>query len=66
MTANQLRKALERSGRTVRGASQEMQIHERTLHRYLAGEAEIPRLVELVAKCWLEHEQVNQSTSSKS
>ena len=30
-----------------------MGIHERTLHRYLSGEAEIPRLVELVARCWL-------------
>lgn len=57
MTAAQLRKALERSGRTVRGAAQEMQIHERTLHRYLAGEAEIPKLVELVARCWLEHSE---------
>jgi predicted transcriptional regulator len=55
VTPNQLTKALERSGRTVRGAAQEMGIHERTLHRYLAGEAEIPKLVELVARCWLDH-----------
>ena len=50
MTASQLRRALERSGRTVRGAAQEMEIHERTLHRYLSGDAEIPKLVELVAR----------------
>jgi len=57
MTAGQLRKALERSGRTVRGAALEMQIHERTMHRYLAGDADIPKLVELVALCWAEHEK---------
>jgi predicted transcriptional regulator len=60
VTAAQLGKALERSGRTVRGAAKEMGIHERTLHRYLAGEAEIPKLVELVARCWLDHPPVNQ------
>ena len=52
MTAAQLRKAIERSGRTVRGAAQEMQIHERTLHRYLAGEHPVPRLVELAVKAF--------------
>lgn len=55
MTAAQLRRALERSGRTVRGAAQEMEIHERTMHKYLAGALEIPKLVELVTKCWLQH-----------
>lgn len=62
MTAAQLRKALERSGRTVRGAAQEMQIHERTLHRYLAGEAPVPKVIELVARCWSEHKP-DRSTS---
>lgn len=55
MTAAQLRKAMERSGRSVRDAALELQIHERTLHRYLSGEAQIPRTVELVAARWLEH-----------
>lgn len=64
MTATQLSKALERSGRTVRGAAKEMQIHERTLHRYLAGEAKIPKLVELVVRCWVEHAD-NQTTESR-
>lgn len=60
MTAAQLRKALERSGRTIRGAAKELEIHERTMHRYVSGEAAIPKLVELVAKCWLDHSSVNQ------
>lgn len=60
MTAGQLRKALERSGRTVRGAAQEMEIHERTLHRYLGGEAPVPKVIELVVKCWAEHSPLNQ------
>ncbi len=65
MKAVQLSKALERSGRTVRGAAKEMGIHERTLHRYLAGEADIPKLVELVALCWAIHSPINQSEHTK-
>lgn len=64
MTAAQLSKALERSGRTVRGAAKEMGIHERTLHRYLAGEAPVPKLVEIAARCWEEHAH-NQTTEPR-
>jgi hypothetical protein len=55
MTAVQFEKALKSSGRSGRGAAREMGINERTLRRYLSGEAAIPKLVELVVLCWVEH-----------
>lgn len=58
MTATQLRKALERAGMTVRGAAKDLQIHERTLHRYLAGESKIPKVVELALLCLACHQQI--------
>lgn len=56
VTAAQLRKILERSGRTIRGAAKELEIHERTMHRYVSGEAPIPKVVELVVRCWADHQ----------
>lgn len=56
MTATQLRKLLERANLTVRGAAQGLEIHERTMHRYLSGDAPVPRVVELAVR-WLADNQ---------
>ena len=45
MTPRQLRAAIEESGLSVRQMAKELEIHERTLHRYLSGEAVIPKVV---------------------
>lgn len=57
MKAAQLRNLLARAGYTVRSAAEELDIHERTLHRYLSGEDEIPRAVDLAARWLHEHRE---------
>jgi hypothetical protein len=65
MQGTELRQALERSGYGVRGAAQEMGIDESTLRSYLSGRAKMPELVELVARCGLEHNLDPSTTSAK-
>jgi transcriptional regulator of acetoin/glycerol metabolism len=48
--ASQLRNILEAHELSVRRAAEELGIHERTLHRYLAGEASIPKLVQVAMR----------------
>jgi len=50
MTANQLRKLIEGGLISQREAAECLDINERTVRRYLAGDAPIPRIVELAAK----------------
>jgi DNA-binding XRE family transcriptional regulator len=50
MTANQLQKLLDRAGISQRGAARELGINERTMRLYVAGDAVIPRTVELACK----------------
>lgn len=50
MTAGQLQKLLDRAGISQRGAAKALDINERTMRKYVAGDAEIPRTVELAAK----------------
>lgn len=47
MTAGQLQKTLDRAGMSQRGAAKELGISERQMRRYCAGDAKVPRLVEL-------------------
>lgn len=47
MTGKQLQKSLDRAGLSQRGAAKEMGISERQMRRYCAGDAKVPRLVEL-------------------
>lgn len=46
MTAAQLKRALRDAGLSQRGAAKAIDINERHMRRYIAGEAEIPRTVE--------------------
>lgn len=50
MTANQLRKLLADGLISQRQAAVDLEIHERTIRRYVAGDAPIPRVVELAVK----------------
>lgn len=50
MTALQLQRLLDRAGISQRGAAKALDINERTMRKYVAGDAVIPRTVELAAK----------------
>lgn len=61
MTAAQLQKLLDRAGLSQRGAAKALGINERTMRKYVAGDAPIPRTVEIALRCVCEHRpQVNQ------
>lgn len=59
MTAFQLQRLLARAGFSQRGAARELGISERQMRRYCAGEADVPRVVEL-ALLYLEAENNSQ------
>lgn len=46
MTATQLGELLDRAGLSQRGAAKAIGINERTMRKYIAGQAPIPRTVE--------------------
>ena len=54
MKAKEYRKHLELLGMTQRSAGKFMGISERTSHRYAIGDADIPRLVELLLRIMVE------------
>jgi len=45
MTANQLRKLLDSNGLSQRGAARKLEIDERTMRRYVAGDQPVPQVV---------------------
>lgn len=55
MTGGQLRKLLDRAGLSQRGAAKALVINERTMRKYVAGDAEVPKMVELAILCLAEH-----------
>ena len=59
MTALQLQRLLDRAGLSQRGAAKALEINERTMRKYAAGDAPIPKTVELALR-WLES-QANPS-----
>lgn len=61
MTGTQLQRLLDRAGLSQRGAAKALGINERTMRKYVAGDAEIPRVVELAVRCLAEHSSVNQT-----
>lgn len=54
MTGGQLQKLLDSAGLSQRGAAKEIEISERQMRRYIAGEADIPKIVEYALR-WLIH-----------
>ncbi len=52
VSPKQLRKLIKAAGLTIRGAADQLGMNQRQLYRYLAGDAEVPRVVEL-ALMWV-------------
>lgn len=52
MTPDQLRKLLDKAGLSQRGAARQLDIDERTMRRYCAGEMPLPRTVEYALR-WI-------------
>jgi hypothetical protein len=46
MTPTQLQKLLDSAGLSQRGAAKAIEVNERTMRKYVAGESAIPRTVE--------------------
>ena len=47
LTDAQLQRLLARAGLSQRGAAKALEINERTMRKYIAGESRIPKTVEL-------------------
>lgn len=54
MTALQLQRLLDSAGLSQRGAAKAIGINERTMRKYIAGEADIPLTVEFALR-WVIH-----------
>ena len=54
MKSDQLRRLIRSARLSVRGAAEALDMTERQLYRYLAGDAAVPRVVELALK-WVVH-----------
>jgi hypothetical protein len=52
MTPTQLRKFLDQAGLSQRGAAKALDINERTMRHYAAGDQPVPRVVEYALR-WL-------------
>lgn len=55
MTGPQLQRLLDRAGLSQRGAAKLLEINERTMRKYVAGDQVIPKVVELAIRCLAEH-----------
>lgn len=61
MTALQLQKLLDRAGLSQRGAAKAIGISERQMRRYVAGEADVPLVVEFALR-WVIHTLADRVT----
>jgi aminoglycoside phosphotransferase len=55
VTAGQLKKVLAKAALSQRGAAKLLEINERTMRRYIAGDLPIPRVVEY-ALAWISYQ----------
>lgn len=56
MTGPQLQRLLDEVGKTQVGMADEIGISGRQMRRYCAGEAPVPRVVELAVRCLTGHQ----------
>lgn len=52
MTGGQLQRLLDLAGLSQRGAAKELDISERNMRRYIAGDLPVPRVIEYALR-WL-------------
>lgn len=57
MTSQQLTRLLEGAGLTRKAAAEKLEIHERTMRKFCAGEAPIPKSIEIAIKCLCLHQE---------
>jgi plasmid maintenance system antidote protein VapI len=57
LTGGQLQKLLDRAGLSQRGAAKALGINERTMRKYVAGDAEVPKVVELAVLYLAQHSE---------
>ena len=62
MTPKQLQKFLDDAGLSQRGAARELNIGERTMRRYIAGDLPVPRVVEFALR-WLASQRTSDSAA---
>lgn len=60
MTAGQLQKLLDSAGLSQRGAAKAIEINERTMRKYVAGESAVPRTVEYALR-WVVQNRATDS-----
>lgn len=60
MTGGQLQKLLDSAGLSQRGAAKELEISDRQMRRYIAGDAEVPKVIEYALR-WLIHTRASDS-----
>jgi plasmid maintenance system antidote protein VapI len=56
LTGGQLQKLLDRARLSQRGAAKALGLNERTMRKYVAGDAEVPKVVELAIRCLCTHD----------
>lgn len=61
MTGGQLQKLLDRAGLSQRGAARAIGISERHMRRYVAGEADVPLVVEFALR-WVIHKMEERAS----
>lgn len=57
MQGDELREALETLGISQREAARRLQVSDRAVRYWVAGEREIPGPVEVLVECWLQKEE---------
>lgn len=60
MTGGQLQRLLDSAGLSQRGAARDLQISERQMRRYVAGDAEVPKVIEYALR-WLIQQRESKS-----
>jgi hypothetical protein len=64
VTPKQLQAGLDRAGLSQRGAARELGINERHMRRYVAGDAVIPKHIQIAVRCICEHRASDSGDAS--
>jgi hypothetical protein len=64
VTPKQLQAGLDRAGLSQRGAARELGINERHMRRYVAGDAVIPKHIQIAVRCICEHRASDEASDA--